>query len=194
MEGQPDDELVIQAQKGDAESFMLLARRYQQRIYQTIYAMTKNHQDADDLAQETFLQVFRAMASFKRRSGFYTWIYRIAVNLTLNFLKKKHHEKTGLAQEERTLPEISGRPVSAPEKKFLNNELMDRLAGAIDALPVPHKMAFILVEMQGFSHGQAAKVLKCSENTVSWRMHRARKMLQEKLRHDLKEDEGDEVS
>lgn len=187
MESRADDELVIQAQKGDAESFMALVRRYQQRIYQTIYALTKNHQDADDLAQETFLQAFKAVKRFKRRSGFYTWAYRIAVNITLNFLKKKGREKTDLEREGQALQKTSGQKMPTPERRSQNSELQEKMAKAIDALPLPYRISFLLVEMQGFSHGQAAKVLKCSENTVSWRMHRARKMLQEKLRHDLKE-------
>lgn len=187
MEGQADDELVIQTQKGDADAFMALIRRYQERVYQTVYAMTKNHQDTDDLIQETFMQAFKAIKRFKRRSGFYTWVYRIAVNRTINFLKKRGREKTDLERDGRALPKISGRPMSAPEKRSLNSELRDRLAKAIDGLPLLYRISFILVEMQGFSHGQAARVLKCSENTVSWRMHRARKMLQEELRHDLKE-------
>lgn len=187
MESQADDELVIQAQKGDAEAFMALTRRYQERVYQTVYAMTKNHQDTDDLTQETFMQAFKAIKRFKRRSGFYTWVYRIAVNRTINFLKKRGREKTDLERDGRALPKISGRPMSAPEKRSLNSELRERLAKGIDGLPLLYRISFILVEMQGFSHGQAARVLKCSENTVSWRMHRARKMLQEELRHDLKE-------
>src|SRR6266849_1460589 len=84
-----DQQLVKRAQLGHLDAYDELIRRYQERIYATIYHMTSNHEDANDLAQETFIKAFQALKSFKGGSSFYTWVYRIAVNKTINFLKQR---------------------------------------------------------------------------------------------------------
>src|ERR1022692_2676838 len=89
-----EGDLVRRARRGDLRSYDELVKRYQERIYATIYHMTSNHEDANDLAQEAFIKAYSALKSFKGGSTFYTWLYRIAVNKTINFLKqrkKKHH-------------------------------------------------------------------------------------------------------
>lgn len=86
----PDDlELVRRAQREDMDAYDLLVARYQERLYATVYHMTSNHEDANDLVQETFIKAYRALKTFKGDSSFYTWIYRIAVNKTINFLKQR---------------------------------------------------------------------------------------------------------
>src|SRR6266513_282096 len=84
-----DTALVQRSRKGEMAAYDELVRRYQERIYATIYHMTSNHEDANDLAQETFVKAYQALKSFKGGSSFYTWIYRIAVNKTINFLKQR---------------------------------------------------------------------------------------------------------
>lgn len=191
MDDSPEDHLVLQAKDGDVEAFTALARHYHERIYHTILGLTRNHCDADDLAQETFMQAFKSLRKFKQDSGFYTWLYRIAVNLALNFLKKTQREKR---KTESVMHHISGeRPsiktVSSPEKQSMRIELRDQLKQALDSLPLPYKAAFLLVEFDGMSHRQAAYVLKCSENTISWRLHKARKILRTKLSPHLVREE-----
>src|SRR6266481_10165598 len=85
-------ELVKRARRGDLGAYDDLIRRYQERIYATIYHMTSNHEDANDLAQDAFIKAFQALKSFKGGSSFYTWIYRIAVNKTINFLKQRKNK------------------------------------------------------------------------------------------------------
>jgi len=92
MDELSEDQLLQQAVQKDVEAFTELASRYQGRIYNLILGMTKNHLDADDLAQETFLLAFKSMNKFKQDSSFYTWLYRIAVNQTLNYFKKSKRE------------------------------------------------------------------------------------------------------
>src|SRR5271167_1583892 len=84
-----EEALVRRARQGDTGAYDDLVRRYQERIYATIYHMTSNHEDANDLAQEAFIKAFQALKSFKGGSSFYTWIYRIAVHKTINFLKQR---------------------------------------------------------------------------------------------------------
>lgn len=180
-------DLVELAGGGDIDAFTRLARRYQERIYRTVLAMVRNHEDADDLAQEAFLRAFKHIRRFKQESGFYTWIYRIAVNVTLNHLKKRAKEKN----REEFDPEKDNEPDTfnvlgqSPENNSLRRELRYKIQEAIHSLPLAYRTSFILVELQDMSHGQAALILNCSENTVSWRMHKARKMLQMQLKSYL---------
>jgi len=183
MEALPDDQLVAYARKGDVDAFTELASRYQEKVFQIVLWMTKNHQDADDLCQEAFLHAYKHLKNFKQRSGFYTWIYRIAVNLTLNFLKKKMREKkrSAIPVEDCLGGDSDSLHRFSPEESSLRKELRQKLNQAIDSLPDPYKMSFVLVVFQGMSHGQASEVQGCSENTISWRMFKARKMLQKRL-------------
>jgi RNA polymerase sigma-70 factor (ECF subfamily) len=178
-----DDRLVELSKKGNINAFAELARRLQEKVYHTIFGMTRNHQDADDLTQETFMYAYKALEGFKQKSSFYTWVYRIAVNLTLNFLKKKGKER-GREDFEDNAPVFDKAAYTAlsPEGDSLKRELKEKLDEAIESLPLAYKASFNLVVFQGMSHSQAAEILGCSENTVSWRMHKARKMLQERLK------------
>lgn len=183
MEDFSDEQLVKLAKQGRAEAFSELARRYHERIFYTVFALTGNQQDTDDLAQETFLRAYKSLRYFKQHSSFYTWLYRIAVNITLNFLKKrKRGEGTEDFRENQYFSQISESSVNSPENDSLRRELQKRLEKAIDSLPLIYKASFILVVSQEMTHRQAAQILNCSENTISWRLYKARKMLQEKLK------------
>ena len=183
MEDCSDGNLVARAKKGDIDAFAELARRYQEKVYYTLLSLTKNQQDASDLAQEAFMQAFKSIKRFKQRSSFYTWIYRIAVNLTLNFLKrKKREERKEVFNESLSGYKESEDSSFSPDERSLKKELSEKLQEAIDTLPPTFKASFTLVVFQGMTHGQAARILGCSENTVSWRMHKARKILQARLK------------
>jgi len=187
MDDCSDGHLVKLAKQGDTEAFTELARRCQEKIYYTILALTKNQQDAYDLAQEAFVQAFKSLKNFKQRSSFYTWVYRIAVNLTLNFLKKRQREDAQeVLDENQSLDKRIGNSSLSPEGRSLKKELSEKLQEAIDSLPLPYKASFTLVVFQEMTHGQAARILGCSENTVSWRMHKARKILRARLKPYLK--------
>jgi RNA polymerase sigma-70 factor (ECF subfamily) len=188
MDERPDEVLVEEVRQGLVEAFSELARRHQQRVYRLIYGMTRNHSDADDLSQEVFLTAFRSIAGFNGRSAFYTWLYRIAVNRTLNFLKKRGREKDRAGFHENLPYGEDGRAAAfSPERDSIRGELQGRVAEAVDALPAHFRASFLLVVDQGLSHAEAAQALGCSENTVSWRMHKARKLLQARLKPYLYE-------
>ncbi len=185
-----DEELVERTRKGDVESYSELVRRYRQRIYQTIFRFTRNHGDSDDLSQETFFRAFQKLGQFRRQAQFYTWIYRIAVNLSLNLIKKRKDE-TAAAEYDDGRAASAPTYVSSPEEESESRELGQRIEAAVASLPLPYRSCFILVAFEGMSHAQAARVLRCAENTVAWRMHKARKMLQAKLRPYLDEVSDD---
>jgi RNA polymerase sigma-70 factor (ECF subfamily) len=176
-----DEALVEQAKKGDLDAYAEVVRRYRERLYHTIYRFTRSHSDTDDLVQDTFLRAFQELGRFRRKSAFYTWIYRIAVNLSLNFLKKRKRD-LGREEYDDCRPEGKHPAASSPEFASMNLELSDKVNEAVEALPLPYRSSFILVAIQGMSHAEAAGVLNCAENTISWRMHKARKMLRTRLR------------
>jgi RNA polymerase sigma-70 factor (ECF subfamily) len=186
MDDDDEDRLMERAQAGDLSAYAELVIRYRERIYRTIYRFTRDHNDTDDLAQETFMRAFKELRRFRRRSGFYTWVYRIALNLSFNLLKKRKKEMIG----QQSAARLSGAATAAhsgPEEAVAAGELRVRIAAAVDSLPLPFRSAFILVIDQGLTHAQAARILGCSENTVSWRMHKARKILESELRPFFKE-------
>jgi len=182
MDERPDDLLVEEARRGGREAFAELVRRHERRVYALVFRMVRDQADADDLAQEVFLTAFKSIASFQRGSAFYTWIYRIAVNRSLTFLKKRRREKDRSEFREDLSVDGPGRDaVFSPEARSALNELRGRISEAVDALPDHFRASFVLVAGQGLSHAEAAEVLGCSENTVSWRMHKARKLLRSRL-------------
>jgi RNA polymerase sigma-70 factor (ECF subfamily) len=189
MDERPDERLVEEAGQGSREAFAELVRRYERRVYAVALRMARNPADADDLAQEVFLTAWTAIASFRCGSSFYTWLYRIAVNTSLTFLKKRKREKNRAPFDENlsvgaAVRETAGRP----EASSALNELSDHIGQALGGLPAHFRATFALVVDQGLSHAQAAAVLGCSENTVSWRMHKARRLLQARLKPYLEED------
>lgn len=180
---EPDEEsLVAQARRGDVEAFTRLVERHQEKVYQVVRRLVQNHEDAADLTQEIWMTVYRSLAKFRGQASFPTWVYRIAVNLTLNYLRKQKKEKFRLSLDERR---TEGKTIGAGD--FLTSppedfQLREKLEAAVANLPLAYQSAFILVAYEGMSHRQAAELLGCSENTVAWRMHKARKRLQKQLK------------
>lgn len=188
MDDRPEDRLVDEARRGGREAFAELVRRHERQVYGIALRMAGNAADADDLAQEAFLTAWRSIGSFRGGSSFYTWLYRITVNASLTFLKKRTREKNRAPFDEN-LPvgAAAGGAAAGPERASSLSELAGLAAGAVAALPAHFRAAFALVVDQGLSHAEAAKVLGCSENTVSWRMHKARRLLQSRLKPYLEE-------
>ncbi len=188
MDERPEDDLVEDARRGSREAFAGLVRLHERRVYGLVFRMAGNHSDAADLAQEVFLSAWGSIASFRRGSSFYTWLYRIAVNTSLTFLRKRSREKDRAEFHENMAGVDPGRDAFfSAEGNCSQNELRARINEAIDSLPGHFRASFVLVVSQGFSHADAARILGCSENTVSWRMHKARKILQARLKPYLGE-------
>ncbi len=183
----PDDPtLVQQAQSGDLQAYDTLVRRYQERIYSTIYQITANHEDANDLAQDTFIKAFQALPSFQGQSSFFTWIYRIAVNRTLNFKKAKRNRNhfsindvdARIEQDPEWVAFISD---NTPVRNASLTELQEFLNKALMKLSDVHRTVVILHDVQGLSHEEIAQIMDCSNGTVRSRLHYARQQLQAHL-------------
>jgi len=154
--------------------------------------MTSHKEDTHDLLQEIFARAYQSLRKFKGNSSFYTWIYQIAVNLTLNFLKKRKR-RVGLSLDdpESFLHEHPAMVDQAadvnPERKTNLNELQKKLNVALRKLSDSHRMVVTMFDVQGMSHGEIAKVLNTSEGTVRSRLHYAHQQLQSALEDSWKE-------
>jgi RNA polymerase sigma factor (sigma-70 family) len=184
-------ELVQRARKGDLQAYDQLVQRYQERIYATVYHMTSNHEDANDLAQEAFIKGFQALKSFKGGSSFYTWVYRIAVNKTINFLKqRKNRSQMSLndldfnAEHDPDLVALISD--KNPRREAGLTELQEKLNEGMQKLSEPHRLVVTLHDVQGLSHEEIAKIMGCNIGTVRSRLFYARQQLQGFLADYLK--------
>jgi RNA polymerase sigma factor RpoE len=183
--------LVERTRRGDMGAYDALIRRYQQRIYATVYHMTSNHEDANDLTQESFIKAYQALKSFKGGSSFYTWIYRIAVNKTINFLKqRKNHVSMSLndldfnAEHDPDLVALVSD--NTPRRDIGLSELAEKLNAAMQKLSEHHRLVVTLHDVQGLSHEEIAKIMDCNVGTVRSRLFYARQQLQAYLSDYLK--------
>jgi RNA polymerase sigma factor (sigma-70 family) len=183
--------LVRDAKSGDLEAYDQLVRRYRERIYATIYHMTANHEDANDLAQESFIKAFQALKSFKGGSSFYTWLYRIAVNKTINFLKQRKNRVQMSLNDldfnaEHNPDLVALISDKTPRREADLRELQEKLNAALLKLSEPHRLVVVLHDVQGLSHDEIAKVMDCNIGTVRSRLFYARQQLQAWLSNYLK--------
>ncbi len=178
-----ENELVDRARRGDLAAYDDLVKRYQERIYATVYHMTANHEDANDLAQEAFIKAFHALKSFKGGSSFYTWVYRIAVNKTINFLKQRKN-KTQMSLDDLDFHAEHDPDLVAlisdktPRREVGLTELQEKLNAALQRLSEPHRLVVTLHDVQGLSHEEIAKIMDCNIGTVRSRLFYARQQLQ----------------
>jgi len=183
--------LVRRAKDGDLQAYDQLVQRYQERVYATIYHMTSNHEDANDLAQEAFIKAFQALRSFKGGSSFYTWVYRIAVNKTINFLKQRRHKGHMSLNEldfnaENDPDLVALVSDKTPQRDAGLNELKEKLNEAMQRLSEPHRLVVTLHDVQGLAHEEIAEIMDCNIGTVRSRLFYARQQLQGFLADYLK--------
>ncbi len=189
--GPTDSELVRRAQQEDLAAYDLLIRRYQERIYATLYNMTSNHEDANDMTQETFIKAYKALKSFKGDSSFFTWIYRIGVNKTINFLKQRKNRSAMSLNDVDFNAEHDPDLVAlvsdkTPSRDAGLTELQERLNAAMLKLSEPHRLVVTLHDIQGLPHEEIAKIMECNVGTVRSRLFYARQQLQALLSDFLK--------
>ena len=186
-----EDAIVQRAQQGDLAAYDELVRRYQERIYATLYHMTSNHEDANDLAQEAFIKGYQALKSFKGGSSFYTWVYRIGVNKTLNFLKsRKNRSMMSLndldfdaEKDPDLLALISDK---TPRRDAVLAELQKKMNEAMLKLSEQHRLVVTMHDVQGLAHEEIAEIMECNVGTVRSRLFYARQQLQGYLADYLK--------
>ena len=181
--GNPDDalerSLVVRAKAGDREAFSLLIRHNIQRVYRTAYAILKNRDDAEDIAQETFVRAYQSISRFDETRPLFPWLYRIARNLCLNRIQR-------VTKRETELPEFDYLPDTAagPEETVVAAEERQRVRNAVGCLPDQHRQIIELSHFQECSYREMADILDLPMGTVMSRLHNARRKLRELLETD----------
>ena len=185
----PELDLVRQAQAGDTEAFDQLVSRFRTRVFGMIYNMVHNEQDAWDLAQDSFLKAWKSIKRFRGRSSFYTWIYRIVMNVTIDWLRKKHVKGAGTEFDDAIqLREVDPASKTVPKTEALPYETMERgeirvrIDQAIAQISPEQRAVILMKEIEGMQYHEIAEALGCSIGTVMSRLFYARKKLQNLLR------------
>ncbi|MEZ4358758.1 MAG: sigma-70 family RNA polymerase sigma factor [Kofleriaceae bacterium] len=176
------------ARSGDREAFGRLVKQYQRRVYAAALHLLGSHADADDAAQETFVRAYRGLATFDGRADFFTWLYRIAVNTSLNFMRSGR--RTGALSSRGGAeaahlggrPEALGRAPRGPEEQHALSAETRRTLEAVAALSPPLRVTLVLSAVEGLPHHQVAEILDVPEGTVGWRISEARRLLRLRLR------------
>jgi RNA polymerase sigma-70 factor (ECF subfamily) len=185
MANPTDRELVEQAKAGDAQAFGTLVRRYQKRIFRLAFHMVRSGAEAEDVTQDTFVRAYAAIGRFDGRCEPFTWLYRIAVNLSLNSIRaRKPIRDSALPDDPRVealLVELRPSHGVDPASASADRQLAAALCDGVDALSETLRTTLILVCIDGMAHEDASKILGCPEGTVAWRVHEARRKLREYL-------------
>ena len=184
-----DAELVLRAQGGDPAAANELVTRYQDRVYNTCYRMCHNHADALDLTQSTFLKAFEALPRFEVRAKFFTWLYRIAVNVTLSHRRSRgRHPVLSLRQleddRERPFDPPAENDDSDPARQVSRNELHRQLEAALDRLDDEFRVAVVLRDIEGLDYQAIAEILGVPTGTVKSRISRGRRTLRQLLEQE----------
>lgn len=181
-----DAGLVKSAQSGDTSAFDKLVKKYAPKLYGLVYHMTSSHEDTNDLLQEIFAKAYRSLRRFRGKSKFYTWVYSISVNMTLNFLKKRNrYWKISLDDVDSAI-EFDDEFIQQTSKVDIIrecniHELQRRLNEALMRLTEDHRAVVIMFDIQGMAHAEISKILKVSSGTVRSRLYYAHKQLQNYL-------------
>jgi RNA polymerase sigma-70 factor (ECF subfamily) len=179
-----DEDLVALAQKGDRRAFEELVERHKQKAYRIAFDFARDREEAKDLSQEAFLKAFTHIGNFDGRSGFYTWFYRILVNVCLDYRRRakrapaEEYNETVERQVEPT--HVSANPV-APDQHAIAGQLSRRVGAALELLPAKQRTAFILKNHQGLSIREIAETMETAEGTVKVHLHRAVTALRQSL-------------
>ncbi|HWX17294.1 MAG TPA: sigma-70 family RNA polymerase sigma factor [Chthoniobacterales bacterium] len=182
-------DLVKQCQAGNTEAFDQLVTRYRTRVFAMIYNMVHNEQDAWDLAQDSFVKAWKSIRRFRGHSSFYTWIYRIVMNVTIDWLRKKQVKGAGaefndaiqlkeIEPASRTLPKAD----PLPHERMEQSEIRTRIDNAIAQLSPEHRAVILMKEIEEMQYHEIAEALGCSIGTVMSRLFYARKKLQNLLK------------
>jgi RNA polymerase sigma-70 factor (ECF subfamily) len=187
QEADADLEIVRRVQAGDVAAFDRLIEKYRERVYGIVYHMAANREDAADLTQEAFIKAFQSIHRFGGQASFFTWLYRIAVNSTVTYLRKARLRSFfSLEQIDADAP-VSKEIIDALTDKTgvdrgsYVRELQEKLNDAMQKLSIKHRTVVTLFEIDGLSHQEIAEVMNCSVGTVRSRLHYAKQLLQSEL-------------
>lgn len=190
----PDAALMLRVQRGDRDAFTELVGKYQQPIYNFILRSVRDESEAEDLAQTTFVQVWKSAQRYRVQARFSTWLYTIARNLCLNEIRRRSRHlaeslDSGREEDEQTRPQIEDRSAPHPAGEALQGELERKLAEAIADLPENQRTAILLCQQEELSYEEIATVLDCSLSATKSLIFRGRETLKARLKAYLRTGE-----
>lgn len=171
-----DNSYIAQFLAGEEEGFEILVMKYQNRVLNIVHSLIRQDRESEDIMQEVFLKVYRSLGSFKQRSQFSTWLYRIVVNTVYDFLRKRRN----FVSNEGIL-EMSAVTCAGPRDALLIREKEAMIQKALLGIPLKFRAAVVLKDIDGLSYIEISEVLRCSIGTVESRIYRARQFLKEEL-------------
>jgi RNA polymerase sigma-70 factor (ECF subfamily) len=181
-----DDQLVARVQKGDKRAFDLLVLKHQFKVHAIVSKYVKDYDEVNDVVQEAFIKAYRALEAFRGESAFYTWLYRIAVNTSKNYLLARNRRPPSfdvdLGDAENAELSSQLQNLDSPDNILSRNELETVIDVAIKGLPADLRNALILREFEDLSYEQIADIMDCPVGTVRSRIFRAREALEEKIK------------
>jgi RNA polymerase sigma-70 factor (ECF subfamily) len=204
-EAEEDRALIAKAQAGDTAAFRSLVERHQRRAFAIAYSLVRDEHDARELVQDAFLRVFKGLGTFKGGSSFFTWLYRIVTNLSIDLMRKPGRSPggfTGLGDADKLdagadndsenidFPLLSRIDGSDPADVLRRREIGTRIQSALDALPPYHRSVIVMREVEGLSYDEMASVMGVSKGTIMSRLFHARQKLQRALYDCYEEQVG----
>jgi len=182
-----DRELVDKARRGDRDAFRVLFERYHRRAYALAFGVLRHQDDALDVVQDAFIKAHKYLDKFEGNSSFYTWLYRIVMNLAIDHLRKHRRNKPVELDESKLedsvegdalLPRILG---GNPGRALIDKEIRGRIDRALDELSENHRAVLVMRELEGLSYEEMAKAMGCSKGTIMSRLFHARRNMQKRL-------------
>jgi len=172
-------ELVIRSQQGDQEAFRELVDIYRTRVASIAYGVVGNYEDARDISQEVFIKIYRSLSRFDTKKKFFTWLYRLTVNASIDFLRanKKRSLHDSIESDDSFTQYPDKREESNIDGWFENLEQREIFEKIVEYLNPRQKMAFVLCDLKGFTSNEAAKIIECPQTTLRWYLHEARKKI-----------------
>jgi RNA polymerase sigma-70 factor (ECF subfamily) len=185
IESEHDRRLIEQAQAGDGHAFRALVERHQRRVFAIALGLVRDEQDAREIAQEAFLRVHKGLAQFHGGSSFFTWLYRIVTNLSIDLMRKPSRREAelhfALEIDDGDSPLLPQSTDADPYDVVRRSELSHRIARALEALPPYHRGVILMREVEGMSYEEMAEAMQVSKGTIMSRLFHARKKLQRAL-------------
>lgn len=175
-----DEQLIARAASGNSEAFGQLVRRYQDRLFRGVCHLLHAHADAEDVVQDTFVQAYLKLQTFRQQCAFYTWLYRIALNIVYSG-GRRQRTRAQLSRARPVRADDQTDPHGTPDDELQRREDENQLRQALDALSAEHRAILVLRGVEGFDYDTIAQVLELNLGTVRSRLHRARLELRDQL-------------
>ena len=194
----PDAVLMLRVKRGDRAAFAELVEKYKQPVMNLVYRTLRDEAEAEDLAQNVFLQVYKSAKRYESRAKFSTWLFTIARNLCLNEIRRRSRhpadslEESHAEHEDQPRQQYEDKGSVAPPEKLLHGELAQKIEEALAGLPENQRTAILLCRQEELSYEEIAKILACSLSATKSLIHRGRETLKEKLKPYLKTGEWSE--